>query len=151
MSSAAHTHLRLVGTEDPDSMASWRTARRARQEVIRANRAAADTRLDPADPRWVLAVRAYSQLQGTTMTPERRDRVLRTAASLGVRPFDANVIIAIVQDRARRGTPLAEAEPTLRMLPEPTRRRGTPDVMVRWCAALGCAALLTWLLATWLI
>ena len=37
------------------------------------------------------------------LTPERRNTLLTTATMLGLRPFDANLIIAIVQDAARRG------------------------------------------------
>ncbi len=58
---------------------------------------------DPADPRWVLAVRTGEQLQGAILTPERRERLLRLARVIGLNPFDANLVIAIVQDQARRG------------------------------------------------
>ncbi|MHC4980900.1 MAG: hypothetical protein ACYTGT_18095, partial [Planctomycetota bacterium] len=87
----AQPHLRLVGAGD------WRgdAQAKARQAVADENRAAAASRgLNPTDPRWVLAARAYSQLQGSALTYERRLRVMRTARRLGVRPFDANLIIA---------------------------------------------------------
>ena len=113
----AQPHLRLVGAAD-----WWGDARtRARRAVADENRAAATNRgLSPTDPRWALAARAYSQLQGSALTQERRLQVMRTARRLGVRPFDANLIIAIVQDQARRGRGLREAAGTI-------PRRFSPD------------------------
>lgn len=79
-----------------------------------------------ADPRWVLAVRASEQLQGATLTPPSRDRLVRMAQTLGLTAFDAHLIIAVVQDQARRGyapsfCPTA-GEPQLRMVPLPAPR-----------------------------
>lgn len=86
-----------------------------RRRVAGENRRASDARIDP---RWILAARAYAQLQGAILTPERRDRVLRTARRLGVPVFDANLIIAAVQDRARRGQGPADAWETIRGIGE---------------------------------
>jgi len=151
-SAASHPRLRLVGTDDAAARANWARNRQARQNIIRENRLAAENpALDPADPRWVLAVRTQSQLQGTALTPERRARVMRTARMLGIRPFDANVIIAIVQDQARRGEHLSQAVPTLAMLSRPKRPVSTAAAVFRWIAALGAAAAATILLIRWLI
>ena len=77
------------------------------------------------DPRWAMAVRTAEQLQGTVLSPERRQRLLEMGRILGLSPFDSNLIIAIVQDRARRGFAPAHcptaAEPQLRMVPAPGR------------------------------
>ncbi len=131
--------------------------RARRDAVARENRAAAEnTELSPTDPRWVLAVRAYSQLQGSALTPERRERVLETARLLGVRPFDANLIIAIAQDHARRGETLAEAAPTLSIVARPpedggrTHRTSRPWTALRWIAAVAAAVTATVLLLRWL-
>ncbi|MHC5024040.1 MAG: hypothetical protein ACYTGG_09020 [Planctomycetota bacterium] len=145
-----HPHLRIVGTDDPVAVARWARHRSARTAVSRETRAAsANQSLDPADPRWVLAMRAYSQLQGSTLTPDRRERVLDTARRLGVRPFDANVIIAMVQDRARRGEPIASAAPTLDLLADPRmqQRRGAWRV---WLLAITTAAALTFVIIRWI-
>ncbi len=131
---------------------------RARRDAVgRENRAAAaNTELSPTDPRWVLAVRAYSQLQGSALTPERRERVLETARLLGVRPFDANVIIAIAQDHARRGETLAEAAPTLSIVARPpedggrTHQTSRTWTALRWIAAVAAAITATVLLIRWL-
>jgi len=78
------------------------------------------------DPRWVLAVRSAEQLQGTTLTPPARDRLVRMARTFGLTAFDANLIIAVVQDQARRGYAPAfcptAGEPQLRMVPLPDIR-----------------------------
>lgn len=113
-------------------------------------RAATNPELRPTDPRWVLAARAYSQLQGTTLTPERRRRVLKIANQLGVRPFDASVIIAIVQDHARTGRALSDAGPTLQLLHEPNSTQSSPYTM-RWMAALTAAAAINFLLIWWVL
>ena len=84
-----------------------------RAEAVAAeNRTAADHPFDPADPRWILATRAAAALEGgraAILPPERRARLVCLATSLGLRPFDAHLVIAIVQDDARTGTrPLAD-------------------------------------------
>ena len=55
------------------------------------------------DPRWILAVRTAESLEGTLLTPEKRQRLLRLARLLALTTFDANLVIAIVQDQVRRG------------------------------------------------
>lgn len=75
-------------------------------EVARANREA--SALDALDARWVLACRVSVQLEGgraAILSSERRERLLVEAQRLGLRRFDANLIIAIVQDSARCGEP----------------------------------------------
>ena len=60
----------------------------------------------PTDPRWVVAVRVAEQLQGgqaAILAPEDRRRLVALAERLGLRAFDAALIIAIVQDAARSG------------------------------------------------
>jgi hypothetical protein len=79
------------------------------------------TDLDPQDPRWLVAVETASQLEGSLLTFERRRSVLAFAHRVGIRPFDANLIIAAVQDRARRREPLADAMPTIALTAHPQR------------------------------
>ena len=82
-----------------------------------------------ADPRWVLAVRVAEQMQGSVLPPDRREKLIKLGRSFGLTPFDANLIIAIVQDQARRGYAPAycptAGEGQLRMVPLPHRRRST--------------------------
>lgn len=140
--------LRLAGRCDPEVLQAWKEARDAREQVIHETRAAArNTQLDPTDARWVLAARAYSQLDGATLGPRGRDRVLGAARSMGVRPFDANLIMAIVQDGARRGEDLGATQPRLALLapPPPVTRPS----MVRWTFIAAAASLFAGLLGMW--
>jgi hypothetical protein len=101
---------------------------------------------DRADPRWVLAVAAAAALEGgrgAVLVPERRRRLMRLSASLGVRAFDASLVLAIVQDAARRGEPLGGAAESLRMVGWPGRPgRGMgqrPGVLLALSGLLGAA------------
>ncbi len=146
----SHPHLRLVGLEE----ARRSPVQQARRVVTEENRAAArNLDLDAADPRWVLAARAYSQLEGSALTFDRRQKLMRTARQLGVRPFDANVIVAVVQDHARRGRRLDEAAGTIALLdppPAPARSLVADPIVLRWLAALAAALAANSLLIWWL-
>ena len=90
---------------------------------------------DAADPRWVLAVRTAESLVGTVLRPEKRERLVHLGKILGMSPFDANLVIAIVQDQARRGfapsyCPTA-GEPQLRLVPLPHRELSEADARGR--------------------
>jgi len=72
--------------------------------IERANRESA--RLSHEDVRRIFALEVASSLQGgraALLTPERRRRLLARAGQLGLRPFDASLVIAVTQDNARRG------------------------------------------------
>lgn len=60
-----------------------------------------------SDPRWVLAIRTAELLEGPVLSHEKRQRLLRLGRLMGLSPFSANLVIAIMQDRARRGRPFA--------------------------------------------
>lgn len=80
-----------------------------------------------SDARWVLAVRVAEQLQGTVLPPDKRERLVKIGKMFGLTAFDANLIIAIVQDQARRGYAPAycptAGEPQLRMVPPPQKTK----------------------------
>lgn len=133
-----------------------RDASQSERAVAREMRSAAANQpaLDPTDPRWVVAARAYSQLEGSTMTPERRARVLDSARKLGVQPFEANLIIALVQDQRRRGRTLHDAAPALRLIPQNDRSSARPSqssILGLWIAAAAAAAVFAWLMIRWLL
>jgi hypothetical protein len=78
--------------------------RRARRSVASENLAAAG--LSPSDARWMLAIKVSQRLDGgnlALLTPERRREIVSLATRIGLRQFDANLVIAIVQDGARSG------------------------------------------------
>lgn len=96
----AHPALRFVNAP----VASPHAALPARHAVSRENAHAAT--LTPADARWAMAAATANALEGgaaAILRPERRHHLVKLATSLGLRPFDANLIIAIVQDAARTG------------------------------------------------
>lgn len=62
--------------------------------------------LRPDDARWILALRTRQRLQGGTaavLPAESRAELMQVGRRLGLRAFDAALIIAIVQDDARVG------------------------------------------------
>jgi hypothetical protein len=68
------------------------------------NRRAAELR--PPDTADLFANCVLGALEGgraAILVPERRARLLALATRLGLRPFDANLVIALAQDRVRRG------------------------------------------------
>lgn len=144
----AHPALRLVNSADaPPLRASPRgnsvrlapsapaAAPSARRAVVDANRLASG--MSPADARWVFALRAASALEGGLagiIRPEVRERLVHDARKLGLRPFDANLIIAIVQDGRRSGVgalnPDVESRLTL------VRPADEPKPTPRWVGIL---------------
>ncbi|MEZ6243037.1 MAG: hypothetical protein R3B57_08340 [Phycisphaerales bacterium] len=118
-------------------------------------RSAPSADLPAADARWVFAVRvAYAIEPGPepALPPDRRRRLLGIAKALGLRPFDANLIIAIVQDAARSGDPLgASVEERLGLI-RPAGRRGASWAslaLVVVASAATTAALVVWVASTW--
>lgn len=160
--------LRLVAQDEPEVLGVIRRARAvsravsAGRAVAGENRAAAG--LSAGDTRRVFAVQVAGQLEGgraAVLTAERRRGLLRRAQGLGLRAFDANLIIAVVQDEARRGadTLAARAASELLGVVGTSRARGGPNgeaaarrgplaiaVATVLLAAFGAASLAMWVL-----
>ncbi|MFO0828909.1 MAG: hypothetical protein U0572_12280 [Phycisphaerales bacterium] len=153
---AASPHaLRLAGSDDAIETSATIRAREllaARRAVAAENRlASTNAPLDARDPRWLVALETADLLEGAILSFERRRRVLALAQRVGVRPFDANLIIAAMQDRARRGEPLRAAEPVIALTACPSDRGWwRPRWLPFAAAALGAIVLhvagLVWLL-----
>jgi hypothetical protein len=116
---------------------SGRERRTAVRQIESENKAASMSALDP---RWALAVRASSLLQGgrsAILPPESRRLLVSIGRDLSLRPFDANLIIAVVQDAARTGQdPLgADARTRLKMVPEP--KQAQDPALLRWMIGAG--------------
>lgn len=101
-------------------------ARRPATAAPRPDRAGAGTgggvgggspALRPTDPRWVLALRVRERLEGALLRPDQRQRLIRLGSVLGLTAFEANLVIAIVQDNARRGGDLGAAVGSLASVP----------------------------------
>lgn len=100
----------------PAASAEHQASRAVTQSNVEAS---IERDLDPQDPRWLVALETAAQLEGSLLTFERRRKVLAFAQRVGVRPFDANLIIAAIQDRARRGEGLEEAMSTVALTSAP--------------------------------
>jgi len=163
------SHLRLVGRQ-PDAdrrpaVPDPRASRAARRNAAATRRATPShstpdaPRLAANDPRWVLALRAAHALDHTAIVPEQRDRLVKLGRSLGLNPFDVNLIVAIVQDQARRGTLpdycASAGHDQLAMIPPPRRAAWLDwlrpprllNTVVAVASLLGLQALIVWWIA----
>lgn len=107
-----------------------------------------------ADPRWVLALRTAEVMEGAIVRPEKRRRLLQLGKMLGLSPFDSNLVVAIMQDQARRGhapsrCPAAgEQQLTMVPLPDAYRPRDAQSKRRRLQRRVAIAATVTSFLAT---
>lgn len=111
------------------------------------------------DARWVFAVRVKREIQGgkaAIIAPESRKRLLKLASRLGLRNFDANLVIAIVQDDSRLyGTEIpipSEAAKGPLALIRPANVEATQTSSNIWLsigASVGLAAFGVYWLAMW--
>ncbi|MEM9345275.1 MAG: hypothetical protein AAGB26_01530 [Planctomycetota bacterium] len=103
--------LRLVGAAAPD----------AKPPVSNPTPMAGVT-----DPRWVLALATAQVMEGDVLPPTKRELLMQRGKSMGLSAFDCSLILAIIQDRARRGISLdqcpAVSEQQLAMIPLPQVR-----------------------------
>lgn len=121
------------------------------EEMLRARESTRQNTMDLADPRWAIACATRDALQGSVLTYENRRKVMLLAQRVGIRPFDANLIVAIVQDRARRGEPIECAADALSVIPKPAARPGRAAAAWMWAAAILVAILVDAVLIGWLI
>lgn len=142
---------RLVEDErprpDPRALRVYRQA--AAQETVLARETARDPSFAPGDPRWRFAREVESALEGSVLAFEERRRLLSLAQRLGIRAFDANLIVALVQDRARRGEPVETAAATIAMVP--AGRSAAPRLAQVFAVALVAAILFDLALIAWLV
>jgi hypothetical protein len=107
--------------------------------------------ISAADARWVLASRTQQLLQGTVLRPSDRDELLRAGKMMGLTPFQTSLIVAIVQDQARRGEPLGSAADLIAMVSPPAqefraRFRGDHWRVAGWCVLAVIAEVLALIL-----
>jgi hypothetical protein len=134
--------LRLADAE-PDT-----TPPAARRHIARENHAAA---LAADDARWLFAQHVKDSVEGgraALVRPQIRRNLVTRAEQMGLRPFDANLVIAIVQDAARRGEHLDQSADRLAFIP--AKRRDPIGPLMILGAAIGLAAGLVSLLIGWL-
>lgn len=119
---------------------------------VRAETAAAAA-IPAHDARWVTAARASQAIEGgkaAVLRPEVRARLVTSAERMGLRPFDANLVLAIVQDAARQGHTIQDADTIDRL----AMVRGREPSRNRWslfpALCLGLSAMWALLLIWWL-
>ncbi len=136
--------------------ASWANAMRqlenTRREIALENRlAAGSNELHPKSPHLEFAGRIARAMQGAVLGPEAREELVRQARGLGLRPFDAHLVIAVVQDRRRRGESLEDITGPLAVLGRRKANRGPSNARVVLAGtALGLAASLAIVFVRWL-
>ncbi len=145
------TSLRLIGAETPAERA--RRHEEAARDVAEANRSAAE--MSAGDARAIFAVRVSEQLVGgraAMLTPESRRRLVDLGQRMGLRAFDANLVIAIVQDGARRGETPDDAieDSPLRLIPMKARDWNWSQIVWPLIAASAMALGALLALAAWI-
>lgn len=128
--------------------------RLARAAIERETRLASGMAAD--DARWVFARRVAENLDGgkaAILTPEKRRRLLATARRVGLRDFDASLVIALVQDgrRSGHGALNPQVEQSLTMIaPAAKAREGAGDALRFMIAAAILGAMMLWVMIRWL-
>ncbi len=155
MPSVGHLHganpgtLRLVGIDEHTH--ATRAARR-RAAIASENRQAAS--LDLEDARIAFALRVAERLDGgraAILTPETRRRLLQVSSRMGLEPFDASLVIAIVQDAARRGEATDEPMTAGRLkLVKPAKARTLDGVLLPAAAAIVLALIALVTMMSWI-
>jgi hypothetical protein len=104
----------------------------------------------------VLAVRVNYALDGgraAILDPQSRAMLIDLAKLLGLQPFDANLIIAIVQDSKRQTgdglTPDTRAR--LGLLPDPARAAARGNIIGYTIGVLLMAAIVAWVASRWFV
>ncbi len=130
----------------------------AASAVTRENRAAAE--MSALDARWVFAVQVAREIdlsgapRAGVLAPERRRNLVRLATRMGLRAFDANLVIAIVQDGCRSGEGALSRDVSDRLVllraGEASRGMGWRE-LAAWLVASACLAITLGLaLARWI-
>lgn len=151
--------LRLVFPDQAVSLEQAQARAAVEAENRRAATLASGGEERAADVRQIFALRVGQMLEGgraAIIPPDRRRRLVDAARQAGLRPFEANLIIAIVQDSARRGQPPAGAE-TGRLIhfipvPKPSwwQREETLSVLRPLMAAAALGILLFLIAVEWI-
>lgn len=147
---ADHQHVKQVRDRREESQEH---ARANREWEVRAEMASAAS-IPAHDARWVTAARASQAIEGgkaAVLRPEVRAKIVNSAERMGLRPFDANLVLAIVQDAARHGQTIQDLDTIdrLAMVRGRTPAAAAPrsrGVFVSLCLALSAmwALLLIW-------
>lgn len=155
MDISSQPSLRLVIPEMGPTIAQSRARRSIENENLRAARLAYEC---DHDVRRILAIKTGLALEGgraAILAPQLRRDLVQQGAKLGLRPFESNLIIAVVQDGARRGEPVAakDVQRSLEVIPSPAKPDtwNDPWTWARlWLAAAALGGLMMLVLVEWL-
>lgn len=143
--------LRLVGGSEHRAPAPRPGPEGRRAAIARENISAAA--LDLEDARLVFALRVADHLdagRAAVLTPEKRSRLMKLSARMGLEPFDASLVIAIVQDAARRGEATGDPLTTGRLkLVKPATKRTDAELLI-FAASVVLAAIALVFAVSWL-
>ncbi len=104
--------------------------------------------LSGEDARLIFASAVARSLEGgraAILPPERRRTLVAAGVEMGLRPFDANLVIAIVQEGTRTGESISlSARERLALLGDPLPARKQPSYLLLtfWSVLLGVAGVL---------
>lgn len=146
------TVLRFVNAERPAASSPRHIPASSERQVRAANVEAA--RLDALDARWVLAVRTTMSLQGgraAVLRPDDRRSLVTQATRMGLRAFDAALVIAIAQDAARSGEALSGSPQDRLAMVRPPSTTESVGPGLRLFYALGIGVVLFVLAKWWLL
>jgi len=113
----------------------------ARRDAARENRLASE--LSPEDARVILAARVADAIEGgkaAMLRPDRRRDLVAAGVRMGLRPFDANLVIAIVQDAARSDAAHPAADQRLALVRAAKREKARLGAMLLAASLLGALA-----------
>lgn len=107
-SSARSTEASTPTVSQPFARGSSAVVRAPWNDVAAENLSAHSfaTGVGNTDPRWLLAIKASTLLEGgkaAMLRPHNRRELMTLAKFMGLRAFDAGLVIAVVQDGARSG------------------------------------------------
>jgi hypothetical protein len=112
---------------------------------------------ESADLHAVFAQHVANGIEGgraAILRPQTRERLLTLATRVGIRPFDAHLLMALMQDRARRGEKnhaiTSDSDPVfIRTVPtaSPARAIGA-SLTLAFIAACGIMLALVWFITT---
>lgn len=105
--------------------------------------------MSPTDPRWVLAVRTSAAMNGPILKPDAREKLMHLGQSFGMGPFESNLVIAIVQDQARRGFGPDNCVEKLRFVP--LKRKSKSRVALKRACAWSVGIVAAELLLLWVL
>lgn len=144
--------LRLVcGEREP----TWRTSvafsSNEAREVAKENLLSSDLTAD--DAHLLFAARVGDALEGgraAILSPIRRRELVAAAVASGLRPFDANLVIAIVQEAAREGSNQSTLDRRLAILQKSPRSSRETHVALLLAITLAAMAIF-FVLRLWLL